>query len=120
MKIFYNPKVSEDNKTVHAKSSKAANSIYDFLQTKKISELNELGQADKNAPQFSNQPVANKSMDSDKKTSDSKSVVNPETREILLVTTPRDAYVDLPWGSSDKLTHSGIWGLSPNTNLHLA
>ena len=33
MKIFYNPKVSEDNKTVHAKSSKAANSIYDFLQT---------------------------------------------------------------------------------------
>ena len=33
MKILYNPKVSEDNKTVHAKSSKAANSIYDFLQT---------------------------------------------------------------------------------------
>jgi ATP-binding cassette subfamily F protein 3 len=53
--------------------------IYDFLRSKKISELNELGQADKNAPQFSNQPVANKSMDSDKKTSDSKSVVNPET-----------------------------------------
>ena len=44
-------------------------------------------------------------------------VVNPETREILLVTTPRDAYVDLPWGSSDKLTHSGIWGIDTTMEI---
>lgn len=40
--------------------------------------------------------------------------VNPTTRQILLVTTPRDAYVVLPGISGkqkDKLTHSGIYGI---------
>lgn len=41
-------------------------------------------------------------------------VVNPQTYQILLVTTPRDYYVEIPGvseGMSDKLTHAGIYGI---------
>ncbi len=41
-------------------------------------------------------------------------VVNPETRSILLINTPRDMYVELPgisYGAKDKLTHAGIYGV---------
>lgn len=41
-------------------------------------------------------------------------VVNPTTKQILLVTTPRDSYVVLPGVSGDtkdKLTHAGIYGV---------
>lgn len=40
-------------------------------------------------------------------------VVNPETKQILLVNTPRDYYVANPagGGSLDKLTHCGIYGI---------
>lgn len=41
--------------------------------------------------------------------------VNPVTKEIALVTTPRDAYVDIPGKTSeykDKLTHAGNYGVS--------
>lgn len=38
--------------------------------------------------------------------------VNPETREILLTSMPRDSYVPLHSnGMMDKLTHSGIYGI---------
>ena len=39
-------------------------------------------------------------------------VVNPETRQILLVNTPRDYYIPNPayGGSNDKLTHCGLNG----------
>lgn len=40
--------------------------------------------------------------------------VNPQSRQILLVTTPRDYYVKLPGVSGDrrdKLTHAGIYGV---------
>lgn len=40
--------------------------------------------------------------------------VNPETRQVLLTTTPRDYYVTLPGVSGnqrDKLTHAGIYGV---------
>ncbi len=41
-------------------------------------------------------------------------VVNPTTRQVLLVNTPRDYYIPNPACSNqmDKLTHCGIWGLS--------
>lgn len=41
-------------------------------------------------------------------------VVNPKTEQILLVTTPRDYYVDIPGvtdGNKDKLTHAGLYGI---------
>lgn len=44
-------------------------------------------------------------------------VVNPTTHQILLITTPRDAYVPLygpdvrDEGSMDKLTHAGLYGI---------
>lgn len=41
-------------------------------------------------------------------------VVNPETKQILLLSTPRDYYVELsiaPGQMKDKLTHAGIWGV---------
>lgn len=40
--------------------------------------------------------------------------VNPETKKILLTTTPRDYYVEIPevsGGQRDKLTHAGIYGV---------
>ncbi|MBO6158013.1 MAG: LCP family protein [Firmicutes bacterium] len=37
--------------------------------------------------------------------------INTKTKQILLTTTPRDAYIQLPWGSYDKLTHAGIYGI---------
>lgn len=40
--------------------------------------------------------------------------VNPETKQILLSTTPRDYYVEIPGisgGQKDKLTHAGIYGV---------
>ncbi len=42
-------------------------------------------------------------------------VVNPKTYQILLITTPRDYYVELPgisMGMNDKLTHAGIYGVA--------
>lgn len=42
-------------------------------------------------------------------------VVNPATRQILLVTTPRDGYVVIPGISGtqkDKLTHAGLYGVN--------
>ena len=41
-------------------------------------------------------------------------VVNPETHQVLLVTTPRDYHVVIPGiskGMPDKLTHAGIYGV---------
>lgn len=41
-------------------------------------------------------------------------VVNPTSHQILLVTTPRDYYVEIPGisgGQKDKLTHAGIYGV---------
>ena len=37
-------------------------------------------------------------------------VVNNNTKTVLLVSTPRDYYVDFPNGKKDKLTHAGIYG----------
>lgn len=40
--------------------------------------------------------------------------VNPKTHQILLITTPRDYYVEIPGisgGQKDKLTHAGIYGV---------
>ena len=39
--------------------------------------------------------------------------VNPKTKQILLTTTPRDYYVELPFyeGCMDKLTHAGLYGI---------
>lgn len=41
-------------------------------------------------------------------------VVNPETRQVLLLNTPRDYYVPMPRaeGTFDKLTHCGVYGIS--------
>lgn len=40
-------------------------------------------------------------------------VINPETRQVLLVNTPRDYWVPLSisHGTEDKLTHAGIYGI---------
>lgn len=39
-------------------------------------------------------------------------VVNPKTRQILLINTPRDYYLPLAFnGEMDKLTHAGIYGV---------
>lgn len=43
-------------------------------------------------------------------------VVNPTTHQILLITTPRDAFVplygpDVKQGAMDKLTHAGVYGI---------
>lgn len=40
-------------------------------------------------------------------------VVNPKTKQVLLLSTPRDYYVDISIapGSKDKLTHCGIYGI---------
>lgn len=39
--------------------------------------------------------------------------VNPNTNQVLLTTTPRDYFVELPFADNarDKLTHSGIYGV---------
>lgn len=40
--------------------------------------------------------------------------VNPATKQILLVSVPRDAYVEIPGitdGAKDKLTHAGMYGI---------
>ena len=45
--------------------------------------------------------------------------VNPQTRKILLTTTPRDYYVTIPDVSGeqrDKLTHAGIYGVDASMN----
>jgi LCP family protein required for cell wall assembly len=41
-------------------------------------------------------------------------VINPTSKQILLVTTPRDYYVQLPvvGNAYDKLTHAGIYGIN--------
>ena len=40
-------------------------------------------------------------------------IVNPQTHQILMVNTPRDAYIPNPAGNGalDKLTHCGIYGI---------
>lgn len=40
-------------------------------------------------------------------------VVNPNTKKILLVSIPRDAYIKIPAldGNKDKITHSGLFGV---------
>ena len=40
-------------------------------------------------------------------------VVNPVSKQILMVNTPRDYYIVHPWGSGgrDKLTHCGVYGI---------
>lgn len=40
-------------------------------------------------------------------------VVNPETKQVLMINTPRDYYVDTAAaiGAKDKLTHCGIYGI---------
>lgn len=41
-------------------------------------------------------------------------MVNPTTHQVLLVTTPRDYYVEIPGisgGQKDKLTHAGVYGV---------
>lgn len=45
-------------------------------------------------------------------------VVNPTTHEILLISIPRDYYVQLhgTTGSRDKLTHAGIYGVQMSAN----
>lgn len=45
--------------------------------------------------------------------------VNPTTKEILLTTTPRDYYVQIPnisGDARDKLTHAGIYGVDASMN----
>jgi len=41
--------------------------------------------------------------------------VNPETHQIVMTTTPRDYYIELPedefGGARDKLTHAGLYGI---------
>ena len=41
-------------------------------------------------------------------------VVNPMTKQVLLLNTPRDYYIGNPAarGAKDKLTHCGVWGIS--------
>ncbi len=45
-------------------------------------------------------------------------VVNPDTKQILLINTPRDYYVPLSIsnGVPDKLTHAGIYGVNVSMN----
>ena len=46
-------------------------------------------------------------------------VVNPTSHQILLVTTPRDYYVEIPnisGGQRDKLTHAGVYGVDASMN----
>lgn len=40
-------------------------------------------------------------------------IVNPETKQALMINTPRDYYIVHPWGRGgrDKLTHCGIYGI---------
>ncbi len=43
--------------------------------------------------------------------------VNPETKQILLTSIPRDMYLPLhTYGALDKLTHSGIYGIQETTS----
>lgn len=42
-------------------------------------------------------------------------VANPNTHQVLLITTPRDYYIEFPGitgGAKDKLTHAGIYGVN--------
>lgn len=44
-------------------------------------------------------------------------VVNPKTKQVLLLNTPRDYYVPLAMnGELDKLTHAGIYGVDESMN----
>lgn len=46
-------------------------------------------------------------------------VVNPNTHQILLVSTPRDYYIPIPevsGGMGDKLTHAGTYGVKASMN----
>lgn len=40
-------------------------------------------------------------------------VVNPKTKQVLLINTPRDYYIDISVseGAKDKLTHCGVYGI---------
>ena len=44
-------------------------------------------------------------------------VVNPKTKKVALVSTPRDYYLELPSkGKRDKLTHAGLYGINESMN----
>lgn len=45
-------------------------------------------------------------------------VMNPETKQVLLISIPRDYYVQLHGtkGSKDKITHAGIYGIDMSIN----
>ena len=46
-------------------------------------------------------------------------IVNPESHQVLLITTPRDYFVPIPGisgGQRDKLTHAGIYGVDASMN----
>ena len=45
-------------------------------------------------------------------------VVNTQTRTMLLISTPRDYYVEMPHlnGQKDKLTHAGVYGIDASMN----
>ena len=45
-------------------------------------------------------------------------VINPSTRKVLLVSIPRDYYVQLhgTTGTKDKLTHAGVYGIDMSVN----
>lgn len=46
--------------------------------------------------------------------------VNPTTKQVLLISIPRDAYVEIPgitsYGEKDKLTHAGMYGVQYSMN----
>ena len=46
--------------------------------------------------------------------------VNPTTKQVLLISVPRDAYVEIPgitgYGERDKLTHAGMYGVQYSMN----
>ena len=45
-------------------------------------------------------------------------VINPKTKKVLLINTPRDYYVQLhdTYGIKDKLTHAGVYGIEMSKN----
>lgn len=41
-------------------------------------------------------------------------IINTETKQVALISTPRDYYIEFPnsWGQKDKLTHASCYGIS--------
>lgn len=63
---------------------------------------------------FSGSDTRNKKLRTSRSDVNILAVVNPETKQILLINTPRDYYVPNPAGKGqrDKLTHCGLYGPS--------